>query len=299
MLVYTNAPERLAGQVEWDAQGPDNDGWPAGSRVTRESTQRVYRAAYDVPAGKVPPEENIATAQLPYWVDVGPMNRMAMFDRVVKTQTIGPEGESLVIKVRPGITTNIWLGNITGATAAHVLVTDTPDGNVIYDETRSLSKPVTTYWDWWFGPFELDTEKPFDGIPAYRNCEVTITLTSESGAALGMAALGKTENLGCTEWNVNADFQRYTAAQANQAWGPVQLGGEITKDVTYRVFVKPRDAPRVDRFTKQAMNRLAVFMPSGKPEFAGIRIFGQMISARIGYPGPNYVPYDITIREFL
>src|SRR5690606_3374713 len=108
-------------------------------------------------------------------------------------------------------------------------VKDKPGGTAIYDENRELLKPVTTFWDWWFAPFEFDTEKPFSGIPAYRNCEVTITLTpGVSGTArIGMAALGKTENLGCTEWDVNADFQRYTPAQSNQAWGPTQQGGEI------------------------------------------------------------------------
>lgn len=299
MIVSNNAPERLSGQVEWDADGPSSNGWPAGSVVTRTSTRRVYRAVYDVPAGGVPPEDNIAVARLPFWVDAGPMNQWAMFDKAMKTQTIGPPNDDLVIVLHPGITTDIWLGNISGATAAHVVVKDKPGGAVVYDETRDLSKPVTNFWDWWFAPFELDTEKPFTGIPAYRQCEVTITLSSVSGAALGMAALGKTERWGCTEWGVNADFQRYTPVQSNQAWGPTQQGGEITKDVTYRVFVEPEDAPRVDRSAKDAMKRLAVYLPSRKPEFAGIRIFGEMINARMGYPGPNYVPFDITVREFL
>lgn len=294
MLVSTNAPERLPGQVEWSSQA-----WEVGAIVTRTQTRRVYRAVYDVPAGKAPPEENIAVAQLPYWQDIGPMNQWAAFDKVMKTQTIGPEGD-LVLVLQPGATTDLWLGNISGAIAVHAVVKDKPGGAVVYDETRSLLKPVTTYWDWWFADFEFDAEKPFNNIPAYRNSEVTITLTAGSGvASVGMVALGKTENWGCTEWGVNADFQRYTPAQPNQAWGPAQQGGEITKDVTYRVFVEPEDAPRVDRSAKDAMKRLAVYMPSGKPEFAGIRIFGEMINARMGYPTLNYVPFDITVREFL
>lgn len=52
-IVSTNAPERRPGEVEWT-----NAAWPAGSIVTRSDTQRVYRAAYDVPSGGVPPEEN-------------------------------------------------------------------------------------------------------------------------------------------------------------------------------------------------------------------------------------------------
>lgn len=294
MLVSTNAPERIGTQVEWSDQA-----WPAGSLVTRAATRRVYRAAYDVPSGGVPPEDNIAVATLPFWVDAGPMNRWAMFDKVMKTQTVGPPDGDLEVVIRPGVITDVWLANITNATAATVLVKDKTGGNVVYDETRGLSKTVTNFWDWWFAPFVFDTEKPFTGIPAYRQCEVTIKLTSAGNAGLGMVALGIPENLGCTLWNVDADFQRYTPTQANQSWGPVQQGGEITKDVSYQVFVKPDDAPRVDQFTKTAMNRLAVYIPSGNAKFAGIRIFGEMINARMGYPGPSHVPFDITVREFL
>lgn len=293
MLISTNAPDRLPGQVEWS-----NQAWEVGSVVTRETTRRVYRAVYDVPSGKAPPEENIAVAQLPYWQDIGPMNQYAAFDNVVKTQTVGPEGD-LVMVLQPGITTDIWLGNISGATEVHVVIKDKPGGNIIFDETRGLSRKVTNYWDWWFAPFVMDNEAVFSGIPAYLNAEVTITLVSTSGASLGMAAMGKTENLGETQWDVNAEFQRYTPATNNQVWGPTQQGGEITKDVTYRVFVDPVEAPRVDRFAKDAMRRLAVYVPSDKPEFSGIRIFGEMINARMGYPTPNYVPFDITVREFL
>lgn len=298
MVVSTNAPERLPGEVEWDADGPSSSGWPAGSIVTRTATRRAYRAAFDVPAGSVPPEENIAVAQLPYWQDLRPMNQWAMFDKVVKSQTVGPSA-NLVVKVKPGAITDLWLGNLDNTTAAHVVVRDKTDGVIVYDERRELADKVTTAWDWCFAPFNLLRDVQFTGIPAYRNCEVTITLETGGVAAIGMAAIGTTERWGCTEWNVNAAFQRYSPGRSSQAWGPVQQGGVITKDVTYRIFVKPADAPRVDRSAKRAMNLLAVFVPHGDPRFAGIRIFGEMISADMGYPGPNYVPLDITVREFL
>lgn len=293
MLVSINAPERRAGEVEWS-----NAAWPAGSIVTRTATQRVYKAAFPVPAGGVPPEENIAVAQLPYWVDIGPMNRQAMFDKQVKSQTVGPAG-NLVVVLKPGPITDIWLGNLDNVTAARVEVRDKTGGSIIYDQRREQVGKVTTAWDWCFAPFNFERDARFTGIPAYRNCEVTITLEAVSPALIGMAAIGKNENLGKTEWDVNASFQRYTPRQSSQSWGPTQQGGEITKDVSYRIFVRPDDAPRVDRFAKSAMNRLAVYVPTGHARFAGIRIFGEMISAEMGYPGPNYVPFDITVREFL
>lgn len=294
-ILRTNAPERRAGEVEWSAVA-----WPLGSVVTRASIGRVYKAAYEVPSGGVPPEENIANARLPYWVDMGLMNQRAMFDNQMRTQTVGPDGENLEMVVRPGAITDIWLAGLDNATAVDVVIKDKTDGEVIYQERRELAAKVASHWDWWFAPFAIDRDASFTGIPAYRDCEVTITFeTGQSGVAVGMLSLGKTENLGCTEWGVDATFQRYVPQAARNAWGPEQMGGVIAKDITYTVFVDPDEAPRVDLFTKKAMNQLAVYVPSGSPRLAGIRVFGEMISARMGYPVPNYVPLEITIREFL
>lgn len=177
-IVSTNAPERRPGEVEWT-----NAAWPAGSIVTRSDTQRVYRAAYNVPSGGVPPEENIAVAQLPYWVDTGPMNRVAMFDKVVKSQTVGPIDANLEVVFKPGVITSLWLGNMSNVTAAHVVVRDKTGGDVVFDDRRVLVARVTTAWDWCFAPFDLQRDAQFTGIPAYRNCEVTLTLET-GGTAL-------------------------------------------------------------------------------------------------------------------
>lgn len=295
MLVSTNAPERLDGQVEWTDQA-----WPAGSVVTRTATRRVYRAAYDVPAGSTPPEENIATAQVPFWTSPGPMSQWGMFDGVVKSQTEGPVG-NLVVVLRPGVVTDIWLSNLDNVNAVRVQVLDKPGGSVIYDERRELaSRFVYGWWDYWFEPFSLLKDAPFQGIPVARRCEITITAETSGSAKIGMAALGKIENLGRTEWGVESKFNNYSARNLNSPWGPTQATeGEVTKDISYRVFVKPKDAPRVARFMKKAMRQPAVFIPSGQPELEDIRIFGQAVSAELGRPHPNYVPLDITVREFI
>ena len=296
MVVSTNAPERLPGQVEWAAA----TGYPMGSRVTRTSTQRVYRAVYAVPDTVGPPEEDIATNQLPYWTDVGAMNQMAMFDSQVRTQTVGPTGD-LVVELQPGPVTDIWLANVTNAVSVRVEVLNKPGGVLVYDQTRSMGGRRTTGWfAYWYGPFVLAGDAVFSGIPAFRNCQVKITFETTGVASTGMAALGKIENWGCTEWGVDAGYNNYSARNLNSTWGPTEgTGGEVTKDIDYRIFVKPKDAPRVNDSIKEAMRRPAVYLPSGKPEFEGIRILGQAIQANMGYPQPNYVPLDITVREFL
>src|SRR5690606_20706140 len=95
------------------------------------------------------------TAQLPYWTDIGPMNQWGLFDGQVRTQTVGPEDENLVIVLRPGIVTDVWLGNLSLVSSVQVTLLDKPGGVIVYDREHAMYQPVTTYWDWWFAPFSF------------------------------------------------------------------------------------------------------------------------------------------------
>lgn len=295
MLVSSNAPVRLPGEVEWSDQA-----WTAGDLVTRTSTRRVYRAAYDVPAGKAPPEENIATAQLPYWQDLRPMNQWAMFDGMVQTQTVGPENEDLEVVIEPGAVNDVWLGGLVYANSAQVTVLNKPGGDVVYDQEKVLYKPVTTFWDWWFAPFSLSGDTMFAGIPAYTRSVVTIRVKTDATARIGMAAIGSAENLGYTLWDPETNYRNYSARQLDQKWGPSEgTGGVVTRDQNYIVSVRPDDAPRVSSFMDSAMRRPAVWLPHGDPKFEGIRGFGQAVDARMRYPNSAIVELSLHIRGFI
>lgn len=294
MIVSNNAPERLPGEVEWSDQA-----WSAGDIVTRAETRRVYRAVYDVPAGGVPPEENIAAAQLPFWQDLRPMNQWGAFDGQVRTQTVGPEGD-LIITLMPGAVTDVWLGNLSFANSVQVILKDKAGGDVVYDEEKAMYQPVTNYWDWWFGPFSFNTDAFFNNIPAYLNGELTIIIKTNSAASVGMIAIGRTERLGRTLWDPETDHRNYSARQLDNTWGPTEgTGGVVTRDQRYSVLVDPDEAPRVSRFMDKAMRRPAVWVPHGDPKFEGIRGFGQAVSSRMRYPNNAYVLLSLDIRGFI
>lgn len=292
MLVSTTAPERLPGQVEW---APDT-AYPVGTRVTRTATRRVYRAVYAVPDTVGPPEEDIATNQLPYWIDVGPMNKWAMFDGQVKTQTHNTG--DLIVKLNPGPISSLWLGNMENAARAHI-ERRTGSGTLVFDETYELSSLVGDWEEYWFAPFLEQGDLPVNGIPSYNTGELTLTIESGGDVAVGMAALGNITNLGRTLWEPEADFRNWSARTLDTTRGPTEgTGGVATRDVTYSVIVEPQDAPRVTRFIEQAMGRPGVWIPHGDPRFEGIRVFGQAISARLQYL-PGRCILHLTIRGFI
>lgn len=292
MLISTTAPERLPGQVEWSDQA-----WTTGSVVTRTSTRRVYKAAFDVPSGGVPPEENIAVAMLPYWVDIAPMNQWAMFDGLVKTRTEGPG--PLQVVLRPGPISSLWLGNMDNASRAEVVYRSSPGGPVVFDKEFDLSALVGDWEEYWFAPFLEQGDLTVNGIPSYNMGELNLTIESGGDVGVGMSALGSITRLGKTQWDPEADFRNYSARTLDTAQGPTGgTGGAVTRDVTYSVVVEPEDAPRVTRFLEQAMGRPGVWIPHGDPRFEGIRVFGQAISARLRYPAGICI-LSLTIRGFI
>lgn len=292
MLISTNAPERLPGQTEWAAGA-----YVAGDTVTRTETRRVYRAAYAVPATIAAPEVDIATNQIPYWLDIGPMNQWGCCDSKMKTLTVGPDGESLVISLKPGIVTDIWIGALKFVSAVRVEVTNGEGGPVVYDQTRLLRKPVTTHWDWWFAPFADAADVAFTGIPAYRRARMTITLVTTGTASVGMIALGRAEVLGKTLWDVSTRHRNYTPSKQDDSWGPTgNPGGVVTRDQSYSVIVELEDAPRVTEFMSRAMNRLAVWLPHDADKFEGIRGIGQAISSDMDYSNGVFVLLEITVQ---
>lgn len=276
-LLSSNAPEVVGDEVLWT-----NQVWPIGSTVYRTETQRIYRAAFEVPVDTGPPEVNIANAQLPYWVDMGPTNRWAMFDGLARTQTIGDPGEMIIELDVPSLT-DIWVGNISQATAVEALVRNGVDGDIIFQEEKSLSQPVTNYWDWWFAPFTLAGDVVFSGIPAYRNSVLTLRIISEGTPRVGMVAVGNTEYLGETDWRPSTDFRLSHDNLYRELRATVHIGAD--------------EAPRVTRFMNRAMRRPAVWIPEEQPRFEGLRSFGQLVDSRMSYPSYDIVNLDITVRE--
>ncbi|MFT0531900.1 hypothetical protein ACMHYJ_03565 [Castellaniella hirudinis] len=296
-LVSTNAPALLDGQSEWVA----NTAYAAGKIVARSDLNALYRAVYAVADTETePPEDDIANNQIPKWQAIGPMNQWGAFDGKLSTVTVGPDGESLVMVLQPGIITDVWLGGLKFVSAVRVVATNGDGGPVVYDETKSLRKPVTSWWDWWFAPFSDATDVAFTGIPAYRRARVTITLVTTGTASVGMIAMDRSETLGRTLWEPSTQHRNYSARKLDDTWGPTGgTGGVVTRDQSYTVIVEPDDAPRVARFMDRAMKSPAVWLPDDAAKFEGIRGFGQAVSSNMSYPHSAFVQLELTIRGFI
>ncbi|WP_137898354.1 hypothetical protein [Sphingomonas sp. 2SG] len=76
--------------IEWSSAG----GYPAGTRVVRRGTHRVYQSIIASNIGNDP------ASTVGAWLDVGPTNRWAMFDQAIGSTTT--DDNAITVALRPG-----------------------------------------------------------------------------------------------------------------------------------------------------------------------------------------------------
>jgi hypothetical protein len=77
--------------IEWSSAG----GYPAGTRVVRRGTHRVYESIIASNIGNDP------ASTVGAWLDVGPTNRWAMFDQAIGSTTT--DDNAITVALRPGL----------------------------------------------------------------------------------------------------------------------------------------------------------------------------------------------------
>ena len=180
------APFDLTGTLLTSSTVPENDyaEWAAGTaysvgqKVIRLTTHRAYEALAST-TGDTP--ETSPTK----WLDLGATNRWKMFDQKVGTKTTATTSMTYVFAVGQ-IVQAIGFMELSNVSSINVTVTDSVDGEV-YNTTKLLPSIITAsnWWRYFFDPIQRRTVAYFTDLPSYRNASISITITGDSGAAIG------------------------------------------------------------------------------------------------------------------
>lgn len=201
MLTGSTVAEPDTGETVWNSA----TAYTEGQQVIRTSTHMIYKCA--VANTNFTPEANL-TGATPKWVEVGPTNRWAMFDRKVGTATTA--ASTLTIVLRPGGISGLAMLELVGREAV-VTMKDEPGGAVVYSRTIDLDGSIIgDIYDWFFGEYEQRTDFVLTDLPAhYTDCELTVTLTGTSGVACGVFQVGQVIEIGTTLSGATAGIANY------------------------------------------------------------------------------------------
>jgi len=216
--------------------------YAVGGRCIKQ--HRIYESLRADNINKDPSDVSNTISSSPWWLDVGPTNRWAMFDGQASSQTIG--SESITVVLRPGFFNAVYLGFVYAETMS-VVFKDAPGGTIIYSETRTLEGSAPdNYYDHFFGAYQPISGTVISDIPLYSTAEITITLSSVAGEVkCGVMALGDRRPLGVTQRGFKVKPKTYSYIKIDEYGNNQIVRRKSSKDLSATAWVDLDDAASV------------------------------------------------------
>lgn len=290
MLVSSTAPEN------------DHPAWSAATtyaladRVISTATHRIYESAKAGNLARDPTDINNRVGSPPWWIDVKPTNRWAMFDGSVSTQTI--IASPLTVVLRPGFFNANYLGGLDAENVA-ITIKDAPGGTVIYSYSAALENSAPDdYYEYFFSPFNPQTDLLLNGFPPYNDAEITITLTRTSGnVKCGMAALGDLFPLGESQFGIKAKPKTYSYIKLNSYGDQEIKRGASAKDLSVVATCTLAQANAILDVITSLLDVPCVVAANDLPQYSGARTFG-LIAGEMTYANAVQCEVSINVQGF-
>ena len=283
-LVSCTVAEPAAGETAWDAA----TAYTVGQEAIRTTTHRRYKR---VVAGTTAAEPENDTTN---WLDIGATNRWSQFDRKVGSKTTGTTSVTTVIK--PGSAEGLALLDVVG-TSVDVTVRGTTGGTVVYTKHIDLDASiVTSVYDWMYGEYTQRLNVVLTDLPGqYPSGEITVTVNSTSGGAIGVLAAGRVHALGATEYGAGAGIINWGKVTddgfGNREW----LEGEWANRVTLPIVANRSDMPRLHRQLAKVRSTPCIYIGCSLAEFEPLVCYGVYRDLYITVPYYSVVQMNLEI----
>ncbi|WP_290412149.1 hypothetical protein [Massilia sp. YIM B02763] len=280
MLTSTTATSE--GYAAWDKTKT----YAVGDYCYSASTQHNYRSLVANNLNKDPTDAVNRTAatssSIVYWQDLGPANPWAMFDKKIGTATTA--NGNLTVVLRPGAFTDFYVVGVEGANSLTVTVRDAAGGEVVYTSTTAMEASAPDdYWEYFFDPFESQTDLLLTGLPPYGTGEATITLAGGGTVKCGAMAVGAVKVLGKSKADAEAEPTSFAFINTDQ-WGETDIvEGPSATNLSVQATTDTRDDGRkAQAIVTSLLGKPAFWFCSDRPDAAGLRTWG-LGSGRFSY----------------
>lgn len=143
-----------------------------------------------------------------YWLDVGPMNKWAMFDNYNTSQT--SRSSNIEVQIAPGTRVDtVALLNLSGASSVRIQANN---GSTYYDQTYSLSETAFAD-DWYAGTYSETFYKnrfAVSNITPNSGTTLTITISGSGTVYCGSCIVGLSKDIGDAEYGAEIGIDDYS-----------------------------------------------------------------------------------------
>lgn len=198
---------------------PDPALWLVGTTypVSVEAYQgkRRYRSRQASNTGKQP------STNPDWWLDLGPVNRHAMFDASLGTITSAADQIGVVLQPQSYTDSVLLMGVDAESVRLRVL-------SSTFDKTVPMVHPraVSNMYEYRFEPFEVREKVLFTGLPVGPGAQIEITISKPGGtAACGMCVAGLMRQFGHTEFGASVGIKDFGVKSVDKWGAPTVLEG--------------------------------------------------------------------------
>lgn len=268
-----------------------------GDRVINTTTHRKYESLKATNLNHDPSDILNRTGVTPWWLDIGPTNRWAMFDSEVSTQT--SIASPLTVVLHPGAINAFYLAGLDGDTLT-VSIKDSPSGSVIYSYTGNLEASTPgDYYEYFFDRFMPQTDFLASGIDAYTDMQITITITKVTGnVKCGVLAVGDLKPLGLTQYGAKAKPKTYSYIKIDEFGNNTIIKRKTAKDMSASSYVKLEEANYVLDTITELLGTPCVWIGTEVSQYSGLRVFG-LGSAELSYDQPEVAMLSLNVQGLI
>ena len=239
-LTSCTTAEPASGETAWSAA----TSYTVGQVVVRSTTHKRYENLIAGVNATLP--ELATTGVTPRWLDLGATNRWSQFDKKIGTATSSTGNLTTVLT--PGSVEGLALLDLIGR-SADISIKAAPGGAVVYTRTVDLDgSMVGGVYDWMFGDYIQKRNVILTDLPGqYPNMEVTVTVNSTTGSAIGVFAIGRVMTIGVTEYGAGAGIINVGKVADDGFGNRTWIEGQWANRVTLPLVANASDFNRIHR----------------------------------------------------
>lgn len=273
--------------------------WVASASYTVDQQRTYSGSVYScvkahTGSAVIPPSDTVN------WLRFGPTNRMAAFDSYTTTRSVGTT--SITYIIRPGFINGLRLDGLEGVQLVATLK-DAPGGTVLWTEAVELWEQATGLYELLFTTLRNLRVMSFDGLPIQPDPELTLTITSASGGAVGVGSimLGDWRLLmgdgrfGGVEYGARMSRKSYTYWDEKADGTYSLLRRPSKRDVSCSMAIDSDQAMYVDALLEEITDQLVAFEASALPKYGYLNTAG-FVSGDITADNFSVTKLDLTIK---
>lgn len=290
----TSIAEPSASETAWASA----TAYAVGDVRIRATTHRKYKCAVAHTSAATPVPEDDPTR----WLDIGPTDRWAPFDRYTNTRATAVTSMTYVLN--PGYVNALALYGLIGAQYS-ITIKDTPAGATIYSKTGFLTQDPFGWYEYLFVAQPAVDKLVLQNLPIRPTAEITITITAAAGQPVGVGMIvagdfvplvGDTADFGGVQYGASAEPVTYSYINTDEYGNTTIVRRHAATNMRCTVMLPRMFADAALQRLQSVLDQPVACIATTSKGYDGLNVFGLISTSPVSYDSFNIASIDINVK---